>query len=595
VASVADVRFLPAGDAGLVVEFGNAIDPALNAQVRALAHLLAPARVPGILEVVPTYRSLGVEYDPTRLDFSALTAEARALLDRLSTAALPPSRRIELPTLYGGEFGPDLPSVCEHTGLSEAEVIRLHSSTDYPVYMIGFTAGFAYLGGLPERLHTPRLTSPRTRVPKGSVGIGGAQTGAYSAETPGGWRLIGRTPVPLFDPLQDPPTPMLPGDRVRFVPIDAGEYRRLEQQYSAEYQVSSAETNAGCGMRNAEPAAVPAGDAPLRPGASAPLPVFEVLTPGPLTTVQDRGRAGYQKFGVSASGAVDGVALQVGNILVGNPRGAAGLEFMLMGPSLRFLRDAAVALTGGEGRATLDGRPAPWYASFLVRAGQVLEVGGLVRGFRGYLALAGGLDVPTLLNSRSTCLGARFGGHLGRRLEAGDRLAAASSGRPPLIGAVAPPGWRPEEAEAPTVRVVLGPQGDAFTEAGRQTFLSATYQVTSDVDRMGCRLEGPALTHARGADIISDWIPLGGIQVPGSGKPIILLANRQTTGGYAKVATVIGPDIPVVAQRRPGDALRFRTVAMADAQAAARDLERRLAELSDRLETPALWSGYNDE
>ncbi|MFB3818182.1 MAG: 5-oxoprolinase subunit PxpB [Candidatus Methylomirabilales bacterium] len=586
-ASRGEVRFLPAGDAGLVVEFGDAIDPALNARVRALAHLLAPGRVPGVREVVPTYRSLGVEYDPARLEFEALVAGIRGLLDRLDTAELPPSRRVELPTLYGGEFGPDLPSVCEHTGLSEAEVVRLHSGTEYPVYMIGFTAGFAYLGGLPERLHTPRLASPRTRVPKGSVGIGGAQTGAYSAETPGGWRLIGRTPVPLFDPLQDPPTPMLPGDRVRFVPIDAEEYRRLEQRYSAE-------RNAECGLRNAESAAVPAGDVPLGMGASAPLPAFEVVTPGPLTTVQDRGRVGYQKFGVSVSGAVDGVALQVGNILVGNPRGAAGLEFMLMGPSLRFLRDVAVALTGGESRATLDGRPAPWYESFLVRAGQVLEVGGLVRGFRGYLTVAGGIEVPVLLNSRSTCLGARFGGHRGRRLEAGDRLSVAASGRPPLIGAAAPR-WRPEEAATPTVRVVLGPQDGAFTEAGRETFLSSVYQVTSDVDRMGCRLDGPALTHARGADIISDWIPLGGIQVPGSGKPIILLANRQTTGGYTKIATVIGPDIPVVAQRRPGDALRFRAVAVAEAQAAARDVERRLAELPDRLETPSLFTGYMED
>jgi allophanate hydrolase subunit 2 len=169
------------------------------------------------------------------------------------------------------------------------------------------------------------------------------------------------------------------------------------------------------------------------------------------------------------------------------------------------------------------------------------------------------------------------------------------SGRPPLIGASAPSAWRPEEAEAPIVRVVLGPQDDAFTEAGRQTFLSAVYQVTPDVDRMGCRLEGPALTHARGADIISDWIPPGGIQVPGSGKPIVLLANRQTTGGYTKIGTVIGPDIPVVAQRRPGDALRFRAIPVAEAQAAARDLERRLDELPDRLETPALWSGYTEE
>jgi len=572
----AGVRFLPAGDRGLVVELGDAIDPALNARVRALAYALAPESVPGLLEVIPTYRSLGIEYDPARLGYDELTEEIRARLRTLDVAALPPARRIELPTLYGGECGPDLPSVCEHTGLDPAEVIRLHSGVDYLVYMLGFTAGFAYLGGLPEKLHTPRLASPRTRVPKGSVGIGGAQTGAYSAETPGGWRLIGRTPVPLFDPLRDPPTPMLPGDRVRFVPVDAEEYRRLEQEHGS------------AGSR--APGVESLGDG----GAAAASHAAEVLQAGPLTSVQDLGRAGYQKFGVSASGAVDAVALQVANTLVGNPRWAAGLEFMFLGPTLRFLRDTAVALTGGEGRPTLDGRPVPLYESFLVRAGQVLAVGSLARGFRGYLAVAGGLDVPVLLNSRATCLGARFGGHLGRRLEAGDRLAVAAPRRPPLVGAAAPSSWR-MPAQPPAVRVVMGPQEEAFTEEARQAFLSAAYQVTAEVDRMGCRLEGPVLAHSGSADIISDWIPPGGIQVPGSGKPIVLLANRQTTGGYTKIATVIGPDLPVVAQSRPGDSLRFRAVSVGEAQAAARQLERALAALPDRLESPSFWSGSWEE
>ncbi|RPI09375.1 MAG: 5-oxoprolinase subunit PxpB, partial [Zetaproteobacteria bacterium] len=224
-------RFLPAGDRGLVVEFGAQVDVAVNDRVRALALTLEAARVPGVLEVVPTYRSLGVQYDPARLGAEALQGRIEAALASLDPSQLPPPKVVRLPTCYGGEFGPDLAFVAEHTRLSEAEVIRLHSQTPYHVHMIGFTAGFAYLGGLPERLHTPRLPSPRTKTPRGAVGIGGSQTGAYSAETPGGWRLIGRTPAALFDPLREPPTPMLPGDTVRFDPIGREEYDRLEREY----------------------------------------------------------------------------------------------------------------------------------------------------------------------------------------------------------------------------------------------------------------------------------------------------------------------------------------------------------------------------
>jgi KipI family sensor histidine kinase inhibitor len=220
------VRLLPAGDRGLVVEFENVVSLEVNARVRTLALALESARPPGLVEVVPTYRSLGIQFDPVATSLPALQAQVEGLLTRLNPAALPPPRLVELPTVYGGAYGPDLPFVSEHAGLSQAEVIRLHSEATYHVYMLGFSAGFAYLGGLPEPLHTPRLPAPRTRTPKGSVAIGGSQTGAYPADTPGGWRIIGRTYIELFDPWRDPPTPMQPGDHVRFVPIGEVEYLR---------------------------------------------------------------------------------------------------------------------------------------------------------------------------------------------------------------------------------------------------------------------------------------------------------------------------------------------------------------------------------
>lgn len=212
-----------------MVEFENVVSIEVNSLVRTLGLALESARVPGLIEVVPTYRSLGVQFDPLATSGAVLQGQIEGVLARMNPADLPPPRLVELPTVYGGEYGPDLPFVAEHADLPEAEVIRLHSEATYHVYMIGFSAGFAYLGGLPERLHTPRLPSPRTRTPKGSVAIGGSQTGAYPADTPGGWRIIGRTPVELFDPRREPPTPMLPGDQVRFVPIGPAEYLRALQ------------------------------------------------------------------------------------------------------------------------------------------------------------------------------------------------------------------------------------------------------------------------------------------------------------------------------------------------------------------------------
>ncbi|HSB77460.1 MAG TPA: biotin-dependent carboxyltransferase family protein [Candidatus Methylomirabilis sp.] len=327
----------------------------------------------------------------------------------------------------------------------------------------------------------------------------------------------------------------------------------------------------------------------LRPNGSRPG--FEVLRPGLLTTVQDRGRTGYQRFGVPVSGAVDQAALRVGNILVGNPQDTAALEIAPQGPQLRLLADVALALTGAEFAATLDAEPVPHYESFVAHRGQVLDIQTAVSGLRAYLSVAGGFDVPRVLRSRSTCLVARFGGLHGRPLRQGDVLPIGRPAQPleRLIGWAAPEAWHQRHDSPAALRVVWGPQDDAFTEEGRRTFLESTYRVTPYTDRMGCRLEGPTIAHRSSADILSDWIPPGGIQVPGDGQPIILLVDRQTTGGYAKIATVIGPDIGRVAQCRPGDLVRFQAISLAEAQGRARRLEAGLAELPAHLIDTETW------
>ena len=223
-------RYLPGGDRTLIVEFGDSIDPAINRRVRNLFLSLQASDVQGLVDLVPTYRSLLVQYDPTRVSFDDLRTRVQQLEENAATAPLPPPRVIEVPTCYGGEFGPDLAFVAEHNRLSEAEVIGIHSATDYLVYMMGFSPGFPYLGGMSERIATPRLKTPRTAIPAGSVGIAQTQTGIYPVESPGGWQLIGRTPLRIFAPDREPPVLVEAGDYLRFVPIARDEFGRLADE-----------------------------------------------------------------------------------------------------------------------------------------------------------------------------------------------------------------------------------------------------------------------------------------------------------------------------------------------------------------------------
>ncbi len=226
-------RYLPSGERALVVELGDGIDVATNTRVRALSIALARSGLTGVVETVPTYRSLLVHYDPLEVSLAALTDRLMEVERHLGEVEMPPPRRVEIPTVYGGAFGPDMADVVAHTGISEDEVIAIHSGTDYLIYMMGFIAAYPYLGGMSERLATPRLSTPRTRTPAGSVGIAQTQTGLYPVDAPGGWRLIGRTPVRWFNPSRHPPVPVEVGDYIRFVPVSADEFERIRAKVEA--------------------------------------------------------------------------------------------------------------------------------------------------------------------------------------------------------------------------------------------------------------------------------------------------------------------------------------------------------------------------
>ncbi|HEV8673554.1 MAG TPA: biotin-dependent carboxyltransferase family protein [Methylomirabilota bacterium] len=298
-----------------------------------------------------------------------------------------------------------------------------------------------------------------------------------------------------------------------------------------------------------------------------------VVEPGLLTTVQDLGRPGYQRVGIPPSGPLDRAAFIIANRLVGNPDGAAGLELTLRGPRLEVRRPCLVAVTGAAMGFAVNGEAAPAWTAVRLRSGDVVSFRMVTAGCRAYLAVAGGLDVPPALGSRATYLRGRLGGLEGRPPQKGDGLPI---GAPALAlerreGRTVPPARRPAYSVEIECRVILGPQDDRFTPDGIAALLGAPYEVTPQADRMGYRLKGPPIAHAAGHDIISDGIPLGGIQVPGEGQPIVLLVDRQTTGGYTKIATVISVDIGRIGQARPGHRVRFRRVSLAEAHAALRE------------------------
>ncbi|MDT8900990.1 5-oxoprolinase subunit PxpB [Anaeroselena agilis] len=229
-----EIRFLDAGEQGLVVEFGARIDPGINRRVHNAATLIAAARIPGILEVVPTYRSLLIYFDPLAISRRQLAESVRLLLeDTGGEAQTVTARVVEIPVAYGGEHGPDLAFVASHTGLSPEEVVAIHTSVPYLVYMLGFTPGFPYLGGMSERIAAPRLEQPRTAIPGGSVGIAGTQTGIYPVASPGGWRIIGRTPVKLFAPGAADPFLFAAGDYLQFKAVSAADYAAIAEQVAS--------------------------------------------------------------------------------------------------------------------------------------------------------------------------------------------------------------------------------------------------------------------------------------------------------------------------------------------------------------------------
>ncbi|OIJ14211.1 KipI antagonist [Anaerobacillus alkalilacustris] len=323
-----------------------------------------------------------------------------------------------------------------------------------------------------------------------------------------------------------------------------------------------------------------------------------ILRPGLLTTIQDLGRFGYQKYGVIVSGAMDPYALRIANLLVGNDEGAASLEITVTGPFLKFEQDCLIAITGGDLSPSIENVLVPLWKPVLVRKGTVLQFGACNKGCRAYLAVAGGFSVDEVMGSCSTYLRANLGGFQGRALQKGDivslKVPTEQNKAIEQICSLTEPyfsttswnvntEWIRQDIEINTIRVIAGTHFDLFTEECRNSFYHNTFTITPQSDRMGYRLSGPDLQLINPFEMLSEAVTLGTIQVPADGNPIILLADRQTTGGYPRIGQVVSVDNPTLAQLKPGEKIRFKKVSIEEAEALYISRENELNELKTGL------------
>ena len=529
------MRFLPVTHNALLVELAD-LD-------QTLALLASLQRHPphGVEELVPAARTILVEYraSATRAETLVQDMAQRDLSQRAERS----STLVEIPVHYNGE---DLAEVAQILGITADEVVQRHTGSEYTVAFTGFAPGFAYLSGGHPSLNVPRRSTPRTRLPAGSVGLAGTFSGVYPQASPGGWQIIGTTPVAMWDITRAQPALLQPGYRVRFVDI------------ATKNIAASAYSESAGGQKDPKPAGR------TQHHLAAGHTALQVRATGLLTVFQDLGRHGQARQGVSASGAMDQAALKAANRLVGNASNAAALETVGGGLQLRSVGDNVVAVTGADAVLTLttaDGQrwPVPRYEPVALADGDTLAVGQPTAGARCYLAVRGGFAEAPVMGSCATDTLAHVGP---APVAVGDWLAVQPA---PATSVVAAPELPP--ADLPTLEqevvldVVMGPRTDWFTPEAIARFAAQRWQVTPQSNRVGLRLAGEVpLDRAITGELPSEGTALGALQVPPSGQPVLFLADHPLTGGYPVIGCVAPYHLDRAGQIPVGAWLRFNPI-----------------------------------
>ena len=535
--SAAPLRILPSGSGAILVEL-----PDLADTMALLADLQAEP-LHGVLEMVAGARTLSLRFDPHVTSATDLTSALA--LRRLRPPRPESQRTVEIPVRYDGE---DLAEVARLTGLSETEVIRRHTQSPWTVAFGGFAPGFAYLSGGDPALDVPRRKAPRTRIPAGAVALAGCFSGVYPTASPGGWQIIGTTPVRMWDLTRQPPALLSAGDRVRFVEISDTKYAEIAAQTQA---------------------APLSADAAHMIGAQGRLTVTK--SPFPIL-LQDAGRSGQTAQGVSASGVMDLGALRSLNRMLGNPPDCAALE-ITGGASFRIDAPAVLAVAGAPCGITINSTlRLPSHQPIALDAGDEVTLSPPASGVRALLGLRGGFKVEPVLGSLATDTLAGLGP---APLACGDSLALADA--PAIaVGDPEPAADLPRAGETVTLDILLGPRADAFTPEMLALLTGQEWEVSQQSSRVGLRLNGAQpLLRDDATELPSEGTVRGAIQVPHSGQPVLFMADHPLTGGYPVIGVVAAHHLDLAAQIPPGARIRFRPLAPF-AEIGAFELERSL-------------------
>ncbi len=520
------MRILPVRGDCILVELADL------GEALALFEALENNPVEGITEIIPAARTLLVSFDPYTISDEALVAAVSAFAGGERKAAS--GALVEIPVRYDGE---DLAEVAGILCMSVEDVIRLHGESDYVAAFTGFAPGFAYLSGGDPRLTVPRRKSPRTKVPAGAVGLAGEFSGIYPKTSPGGWQLIGTTPLAMFDIDRTPASLLQPGSRIKF--------RDMAQD--AAYEIKPFGK---------------AAEKPVKASVEDVASAIEIISVGLPVVFQDLGRAGQASQGISISGAADRASFKAANRLVGNPANIPALEITLGGLAFRMRGQGVMAVTGATTAISITDAngtktSAAHHSAIALDDGDVVSLGVPAAGMRSYLAMRGGLAIAPVLGSAATDTLAQIGP---AALVAGDIVALLPAPANALVSSEEPAFALPTATETVVLDVVMGPRTDWFTENAVESFLSQEWSVTPQSSRVGIRLSGDALERANHGELPSEATVRGALQVPASGQPVLFLADHPLTGGYPVIANVAGYHLDLAGQIPVGAKIRFNAI-----------------------------------
>ena len=558
------MQIIPLGDQAVLVEFDQRIDPDINRQVVALHNRLLQLEDKGITWSTPAFCSLGIGFEPSKISYADLVCLIQEQFNLIEDVVDHQPTVVRIPVCYCESFGIDLQHVAEQTGFSIDQIIELHSGTTYHAYMLGFLPGFAYLGSVNSKLRVDRQAEPRAKVVAGSVGLAGEQTGIYPCDAPGGWQILGRTPIALNNKNDSSKFLISPGDQVQFYPIDQTEFDSLLEKNEAA-EPSGAEVQTETQVTESQD----------RDSIS-----IHFKTAGLRTTIQDSGRTGHQHYGIPSGGAMDSFSASVANTLVGNRGKASLIEMTLMGPVIKFSGDCQIAITGADLSPKLDGQSIPMWETVSVKGAQRLSFGARQNGCRSYLAIAGEIQAPKWLDSVSPsptgvnpatdfrslkgetiCVSAWSRSTLQR-----SQLAHRHTGDQSFSLAGRPPCLRDTTVGVyeMVVPIVPGPEWNWFSKQQQAAFLEHHFEISQHSNSMGYRLSSFLKESGDSFDeppkqqsMISSAVVPGVIQVAPSGQAILLMRDAQTTGGYPRIGVVCHELLDEVAQLCPGDLIRF--------------------------------------